>query len=271
MENDISGNVVSGLEMDEVTDNDSFSADGLFLSISGDISHLGDEALEIVHQSCSARGLHEGEDSSHKHDQAEYNTQVEVGLILFLVFLDGVTKEAEESTEPEEEGEDTGHLFNEEAVPWNGSLVGKSVRSVLIIGFLGRFGGHSVNRMGIQIFAELNLTPSLFSPVTDAFILGDGVTHACFAGGVLLLLQTIEFLERGDFVLLERLNHVLVVLSASGQVLSVLGSTGAGFFAALGAGRCVRAFLIVTGGGDKSSVSLIIDVGRSICVYLCHI
>ena len=120
-------------------------------------------ALEIVHQRFSVRGLHEGEDSSHKHDQAEYNTQVEVGLILFFVFLDGVTKEAEESTEPEEEGEDTGHLFDEEAVPGTGSLVGKSVGSVLLLGFLDLFGGHSVLRIGIQILAELNLTPSLFS------------------------------------------------------------------------------------------------------------
>lgn len=149
MEDDISGNVVSSLEMDEVTDSDSFSTDGFFLSSSGDISHLGDEALEIIHQRFSVRGLHEGEASSHKHDQAEYNAQVEVGLILFLVFLDGVTKEAEESTEPEEEGEDTCHLFDEEAVPRTGCLVGKSVRSVLILGFLDLLVAHSVLRVGV--------------------------------------------------------------------------------------------------------------------------
>jgi len=149
----------------------------LILSVSDDISHLGDESFEIVHERLSRGGLCEGEASSDEYDEAEYNTQVEVRLILFLVFLNGETKEAEESTEPEEEREDTSHLLDEEAVPWDGSLIGESVRTVSLGRLKGLGGGESVLDVSAEMLGELNFTHALFSPVTDVFGLGDGVTH----------------------------------------------------------------------------------------------
>jgi hypothetical protein len=98
---DIGGDVVTSLEVDDVTDGDALSSNGLIFSISDDISHLGDESLEIVHERFGGRGLCEGEASSYEHDEAEHNTQVEVRLIFLLVFLNGKTKEAEESSKPQ--------------------------------------------------------------------------------------------------------------------------------------------------------------------------
>jgi len=96
----ISGDVVSSLEDDEITDGDELSSNSDCLSISDDISHLGDESLEIIHERFGGGGLVEGEASSNEYDEAEYNTKIEVRLILFLVFLNGETNETKDTTEP---------------------------------------------------------------------------------------------------------------------------------------------------------------------------
>jgi len=222
-QDDIGGDVVSSLELDEITDSDVLGSNSLVLAVSDDISHLGDESLEIVHERLSGRRLVEGEASGDEHDEAEHDTQVQVGLILLLVLLNSESEETEESSEPQKQGEDTGHLSDEQAVPWDGSLVGQFVGSVLFERRKSLGLSESLLGVGAQIIAELDFTHSLLSPVTDVLSFGDGITHASLLFGGGLLGDTIESGHGLDFSLLERLNHVGVVGSA---VLTILGGLG---------------------------------------------
>ena len=57
--------------------------------------------------------------------------------------MNTVTDEAEEATEPKEEGEETGQVMDEEEVPWDCFLLGESVISDLSMFLLSLLGSES--------------------------------------------------------------------------------------------------------------------------------
>ena len=74
--------------------------------------------------------MHVREHSSHKGNECKYNTEIQVGLILRLVFLDSITKETKSGSEPKKKGEETSHFLDENDIPRKGVLLGQDVHSV---------------------------------------------------------------------------------------------------------------------------------------------
>jgi len=164
-EDKIGGDVVTTLDLDEITLDELTGGEGAPLSVSADFGGLGDEVLEIIHEGGSLGGLHVGEDTGEEHDDSEHDTEVQVSLV-FLVFLDGVSNETEEGTEPEEEREETSLLFEEDAIPWLGFLLGEGVFTILSEGLGGHSSGQTLGLIGLELLAELLSGPHMVVLIT---------------------------------------------------------------------------------------------------------
>lgn len=113
VQDDISGDAVSTLKLNNVTGHKFVSFSGFPDAVTADLTFLGDEVLEVIHEGGSLGGLRVGEDAGDEHDDSEHDAQVEVGLV-GLVLLEPVGDKAEDGTEPEEEGEKAGLLLEED-------------------------------------------------------------------------------------------------------------------------------------------------------------
>jgi hypothetical protein len=164
----IAWDVLTTLDEDDITWDDVLGLDlGLF-AISDNVSNWWDEVLELSHHLSGLGGLHVGEDTRKEGNDGKDDTEPQVGSI-FLIGLDTVTNEAEEGSEPKEEGEETGELVEEEAVPWDSLLLGESVHTVLRLGSKSCGGSQTGVFVGVEFLGEGFSPDTMIIPSTNGF------------------------------------------------------------------------------------------------------
>lgn len=156
----ISRDTVTALKLNDVTGHKVDCFSGLPDAVTADLTFLGDEVFEVIHEGGSLGGLRVGEDASDEHDDSEDDAQVEVRLVS-LVLLDTVGDETEDGTEPEEEGEEAGLLLQEEDPAWGLASLSQLVETLLAedVVSLDRaqttFAGLGVILLGLEFLLEV--------------------------------------------------------------------------------------------------------------------
>jgi hypothetical protein len=158
-DNEIAGDVLTTLDLNDISGNHFFGGDTSLLAISDYVTLGRNEVLELGHHFGGLGSLLIRENGGNEHDRSEHNTKIKVRSVS-LIFLDSVSDDTEDCTGFEEEGEETSELMQEEAVP----------RDLL---FLGKF---IVSVTGVLVFVTMNLL------LVDSFrglLFGEAVGFVC--------------------------------------------------------------------------------------------
>lgn len=176
-DSDISGDLVSGTEFDDVSWDELGSIDLDLLAVSDGGALRWEEVFEGVHEGVRLGGLHVGDGSRQENDDEEHDGEVDVGET--LGGGEEIGHDTEASSDPEHDGEPVGDFFEEEDPAW---------------GFLAFWEG---------VISEFEISPFGFSLCESVILIRVESFHEFFDFDFVVIHGSVLFVGVGDFLVID--------------------------------------------------------------------